>query len=62
MEARHPLSDEEREIISGNINRLINLQGYPFTALEIASEVDKEKVADIFVRINSKGVKLNQTL
>ncbi|HEY4035676.1 MAG TPA: DUF262 domain-containing protein [Ktedonobacteraceae bacterium] len=60
LEARRPLSDEEREIISSNINRLINLQGYPFTALEIASEVDEEKVADIFVRINSEGIKLNQ--
>jgi hypothetical protein len=32
----------------------------PFTALEIASSVDEEQVADLFVRINSKGVKLNQ--
>lgn len=36
------------------------IRAYPFTALEIASEVDEEKVADIFVRINSEGVKLNQ--
>jgi uncharacterized protein with ParB-like and HNH nuclease domain len=28
--------------------------------LEIAPTVDEEQVADIFVRINSEGVKLNQ--
>ncbi|MBN1586025.1 MAG: DUF262 domain-containing protein [Candidatus Omnitrophica bacterium] len=54
------LSGEEEEIISHNLDRLFDLQKYPFTALEIASTVDEEQVADIFVRINSEGVKLNQ--
>src|SRR5882724_11232367 len=54
------LSDEEEEHISHNLDRLFDLQKYPFTALEIASTVDEEQVADIFVRINSEGVKLNQ--
>src|SRR5690606_9320695 len=35
-------------------------QNYPFTAMEISSTVDEEKVSEIFVRINSKGVTLNQ--
>lgn len=55
-----PLTDDEEEVISHNLDRLIDLQKYPFTALEIASSVDEEQVADIFVRINSEGVKLNQ--
>ncbi len=55
-----PLNDVEEEQISRNLDRLYDLQKYPFTALEIASSVDEEQVADIFVRINSEGVKLNQ--
>ncbi|MBX7494261.1 DUF262 domain-containing protein [Qipengyuania sp. 6B39] len=54
------LSDEEEEHIAHNLDRLFDLQKYPFTALEIAQSVDEEQVADIFVRINSEGVKLNQ--
>ncbi|MFV1589926.1 GmrSD restriction endonuclease domain-containing protein [Phaeobacter sp. JH20_39] len=54
------LSDEEEEVIAHNLDRLFDLRKYPFTALEIAASVDEEQVADIFVRINSEGVKLNQ--
>ncbi len=57
---KRTLSDEEKEAISHNLDRLFDLQKYPFTALEIASSVNEEEVADIFVRINSEGVKLNQ--
>lgn len=58
--AKAELSEDEEEQISHNLDRLFDLQKYPFTALEIASTVDEEQVADIFVRINSEGVKLNQ--
>lgn len=54
------LSSAEEEKIAHNLDRLFDLQKYPFTALEIAPSVDEEHVADIFVRINSEGVKLNQ--
>ncbi len=54
------LTDDEEEQIAHNLDRLFDLQKYPFTALEIAPTVDEEQVADIFVRINSEGVKLNQ--
>ena len=60
LSAKTTLSDEEEEVIAHNLDRLFDLQKYPFTALEIASNVDEEQVADIFVRINSEGVKLNQ--
>jgi len=60
LTAKTELSGEEQEQISHNLDRLFDLQKYPFTALEIASTVDEEQVADIFVRINSEGVKLNQ--
>lgn len=54
------LSEVDEELISHSLDRLFDLQKYPFTALEIAPTVDEERVADIFVRINSEGVKLNQ--
>ncbi len=60
LRSRTTLTDDEEETISHNLDRLFDLQKYPFTALEIASTVDEEQVADIFVRINSEGVKLNQ--
>lgn len=60
LSQREQLSDEEEEAIAHNLDRLFDLQKFPFTALEIAPSVDEEQVADIFVRINSEGVKLNQ--
>jgi hypothetical protein len=60
LKAKRPLSEEEEELISRNIDCVYDVQEFPFTALEIASAVDEEQVADIFVRINSEGVKLNQ--
>jgi len=58
--AKTPLTQEEETAMSRNLDRLFDLLKYPFTALEIAPTVDEEQVADIFVRINSEGVKLNQ--
>jgi hypothetical protein len=60
IEVKGPLSPDEEESISHNLDRLFDLQKYPLTALEIAPTVDEEEVADIFVRINSEGVRLNQ--
>lgn len=54
------ISAEERDAIARSIDGVFDLKKYPFTALEISSAVDEEQVADIFVRINSEGVKLNQ--
>lgn len=60
LTTKTPLTEDEEERIAHNLDRLFDLQKYPFTALEIAATVDEEQVADIFVRINSEGVKLNQ--
>jgi hypothetical protein len=60
VEAKRKLTEDEEERISHNLDRLFDIQKFPFTALEIAANVDEEQVADIFVRINSEGVKLNQ--
>jgi hypothetical protein len=57
---RRALSSAEKERIPVAIDRLVKLQDYPITALEISYSVDEDRVAEIFVRINSKGTPLNQ--
>jgi hypothetical protein len=54
------VSDDEKKVIRRSISRLANLLSFPFTALELASTIDEEQVADVFVRVNSKGTPLNQ--
>ncbi len=60
LESKRSLTEEDREAIGHNLDRLFDLQKYPFTTLEISSVVDEEDVSDIFVRINSEGVQLRQ--
>ena len=55
------LSDEELDKIEDSISRLYNLPQYQFVALELLSSVDAETIADVFVRINGQGKKLNQS-
>lgn len=54
------VSNADVQTIQQRIVQLINIREYPFTALEISADNDEERVADIFVRINSKGEKLTQ--
>ncbi len=54
------ISEAEELAIEDRILKLQGLLGFPFTALELASDVDEEAVSDVFVRINSKGTPLNQ--
>jgi hypothetical protein len=54
------ISDDEEDSLCESIDRLYDLRNYPFTALELSSTVNEEDVADVFVRINSKGITLNQ--
>ncbi len=49
------------EEIATNIERLKNILSYPFSVLELSSNLDPEEVSEIFVRINSKGKSLNQS-
>lgn len=60
LRAKRELSAEEARRIPGTISKLIKLEDYPLTALEISPSVDEDKVSEIFVRINSKGTRLNQ--
>lgn len=54
------VTDEEDRHIKKAISNLQSLTTYPFTALELAADISEEDVADVFVRINSKGTPLNQ--
>jgi len=55
-----PPSEAEEEQIEAAIDRVRDLQHYPFKAVELDETVDEERVAEVFVRINSEGVTLNQ--
>ena len=55
-----PVSSEEETRIQDNIQRLQGLKNYPFRALELLPSVDEEQVSQVFVRINSKGKRLNE--
>jgi len=54
------LNLEEKSKIEHTISDLINLKGYHIGTLTINQNVDEEKVADIFTRVNSGGVKLTE--
>ncbi|MFH1716574.1 MAG: DUF262 domain-containing protein, partial [Planctomycetota bacterium] len=54
------IGEAEELSIEDRILKLQGLLGFPFTALELASDIDEEAVSDVFVRINSKGTPLNQ--
>jgi len=60
LEEARPVEDRERTQIRNSIRKLSNLLSFPFTALELAAQVDEEQVSEVFVRINSKGTPLNQ--
>jgi hypothetical protein len=55
-----PLNEDEADELEERIDRLYDLRDYPFRALELTSTVGEEDVAEVFVRINSKGITLNQ--
>lgn len=60
LASSRPVTAEEEDGIHEAIDRLYDLNNYPFTALELSHTVNEEAVAEVFVRINSKGVSLNQ--
>ena len=54
------ISEDEEATIEDSIDHLRNLPNYNFVALTLASSVDEETIAEVFVRINGKGKALNQ--
>lgn len=54
------LSQAEEDMLEDRLDRVHDLKEFRFQVIELASAADEEQVAEIFVRINSEGVKLNQ--
>ena len=54
------VNQDEQKRLRRSISKLQGLLSFPFTALELAADIDEEAVSDVFVRINSKGTPLNQ--
>ncbi len=54
------MTGEEISKTQSSIGKLRSLLQYSFTALTLNSLVDVETVAEVFVRINGQGKKLNQ--
>lgn len=54
------LTDDEADILDQRINRVHDLGDFRFQVVELSEGADEEQVAEIFVRINSEGVQLNQ--
>jgi hypothetical protein len=57
---KRELDDAEKDRLDEAVDRLHDLRDYPFKAVELASSVEEEQVAEVFVRINSEGVTLSQ--
>lgn len=57
-DVREVASSERREI-GKNLGKLSSIREYHFSALELSANLDIDEVADVFVRINSKGIGLN---
>lgn len=61
LRSSRDVSKEEERVIAKAIGHLAKLTDYPFIALELSQQCTEEQVADVFVRINSEGKKLNQS-
>jgi len=52
--------DREQDHLEERIDRVRDLRDFRFQVIELGAGVNEEQVAEIFVRVNSKGVQLNQ--
>ena len=53
-------SIEEQTKCEMAFQKLFGIGSFPFTVLQLSAGIDEEQVAEVFVRINSKGKSLNQ--
>ncbi len=58
-ESKH-LPEEQKDVLEDRIDRVRDLQNFRFQVVELNASADEEQVAEVFVRTNSEGVKLNQ--
>ena len=55
------LDDAQQDELEERIDRVRDLRDFGFQVVELGATANEEQVAEIFVRINSEGVKLNQS-
>jgi hypothetical protein len=60
LREKRGVTQDEEDQLEEAIDGVFDLQHYPFKIVELSAQVDEERVAEIFVRINSEGVTLNQ--
>lgn len=61
QDADSPITEEQKRTCEQNLQKLFGIASFPFTALQLSADIDEEQVAEVFVRINSKGKTLNQS-
>ena len=54
------MPEDEEEELESRIDRVRDLRDFRFQVIQLNANADEEQVAEIFVRINSEGVQLNQ--
>jgi hypothetical protein len=54
------LQDGQEKHLRAALGRLSKLEDFPFLAMQIGHEVDEERVAEVFLRVNSGGRSLTQ--
>ncbi|MFI9328077.1 DUF262 domain-containing protein [Kitasatospora sp. NPDC052868] len=58
---KRELDEDERDRLESAICHVHGLSMYSFQIVELSADISLEEVSEIFVRINSKGVKLKQS-
>ena len=61
LKTTRDVSEDEVEQVESAIEKLASMTNFPFVALELSKQCTEEQVAEVFVRINSEGKKLNQS-
>ena len=60
LEASREVLPVQVSAVEHNIERLVNIKNTPLSVLEIGNDANEEQVAEVFVRINSRGQNLKQ--
>ena len=55
-----PIHDDREEELEDRIDRVRDLRNFSFQVIEMSDRADEEEIAEVFTRINSKGISLNQ--
>lgn len=54
------IGDDREEELENRIDRVRDLRNFSFQVIEMSDRADEEEIAEVFTRINSKGISLNQ--